>query len=311
MTRTVCATALLCIATFQMVSAQEADVAADFSRAQLFNLEIRREAALEQGGEFALPLPFSFPDDARPESMFGADVSHHNFDHCKCRADWGKVAASRVVFVYAKATQGTKYVDPTFKENWSGLSGASVRRGAYHFLSSDGDAQEQAQHFVDVVRAAGELGKADMPPSLDIEWDVRVSGGKVVLGADGKPFDYWSNVSADEIVKRMELWLAYVEKELGRTPVIYTSRSWWLGRIKDESSIAKFEKNKIWLADYSASGRGTENPKDFKSNSYTLWQFSDSGAIRKGTNTGGDLGVDVSIFRGAPADFEMDFGIVK
>lgn len=300
--------ALSCFTAMQVASAQEAGMVTDFSRGQLFNLEIRREAALEQGGEFALPLPFSFPDDARPESIFGADVSHHNFDRCKCKADWTKAASNRVVFVYAKATQGTAYVDRTFKENWSSLSDTSIRRGAYHFLSSDGDPQAQAQHFVDIVRAAGGLRKSDMPPSLDIEWDVRVSGGKVVLDSDGRPLDYWSNVSADEIVKRMEIWLSFVERELGRAPVIYTSRAWWLGRLKDEKLVDKFEKNEIWLADYSASGRGTESPREFKSHPYTLWQFSDSGAVRGGTNAGVDLGIDVSIFRGASADFDKKFG---
>lgn len=159
------------------------------------------------------------------------------------------------------------------------------------------------------MRAAGGVSPRDLPPSLDVEWDIRISGGKVVLGTDGKPLDYWTNVAAEQILERMDVWLSYVEKELGRVPVIYTSRAWWRGKLKDEALIQKFARYKIWLADYSASGRGTEKPAEFRLHPYSLWQFSDSGAVKGGTDTGNDLGIDVSIFKGSPTDFAKEFGL--
>jgi lysozyme len=173
--RTYLAALCLYIPLSQFANAQQPADVSDFSRGQLFNLEIRRVVALEQGAEFSLPLPFSFPADARPDSIFGVDVSHHNFDRCKCKANWEKAASSKVVFAYIKATQGTRYVDPTFKDNWSNLTSSNIHRGAYHFLSSDGDALEQARHFVESVRAAGGVRPADMPPSLDVEWETMAS----------------------------------------------------------------------------------------------------------------------------------------
>jgi len=214
-----------------------------------------------------------------------------------------------VVFAFVKATQGTGFNDPTFKSNWNSLDATNVYRGAYHFLTSDTDPVEQAKFFVAAVKAAGGVRPADMPPSLDVEWDIHISGGKVVLGPDGKPRDFWQDVEPDVIVAKMDAWLSYVEQQLGRTPMIYTSRAWWLGRIKNESAIKKFAKYKTWIADYSKSGLATENPPDFKDHPKSLWQFSDGGKVTGIANGGGNLGVDVSIFKGTKNDLKKEFGI--
>jgi lysozyme len=282
----------------------------DFSRAQLFNLEIKAPRVIEEGANFSLPLPFSFPVGARAGSLFGIDVSHHNFDRCGCRVDWNKAAGQKVVFAYVKATQGDAFVDSAFRENWLSLNGQAVRRGAYHFLTADKDPKAQAAHFVDVVRKAGGLNSSDMPPSLDIEWDIRFSGGKILLGPDGRPADAWSNVPPETILVNMKIWLAYVEKELGRVPVIYTSRAWWDGRVGDRALIDQFSRNKIWIADYSASGRATENPADFSAHPNTLWQFTDSGVVREVTkDDADDFGADVTIFKGQMSEFSGAFDL--
>jgi lysozyme len=282
----------------------------DFSRAQLFNLEIRAPRVIEDGANLSLPLPFSFPGGARADSLFGVDVSHHNFDRCHCQVDWSKAAGQKVVFAYVKATQGDGFVDSSFRNNWAGLKGLAVHRGAYHFLTADKDPTAQAAHFVDVVRQAGGLKPGDMPPSLDIEWDIRFSGGKMVLDANGKPADAWSNVPAATILANMKTWLAYVEKELGRVPVIYTSRAWWDGRLGDRTLIGQFSRHKMWIADYSASGRGTEKPADFSTHPSALWQFTDSGVVREFTkDDADDFGADVSIFKGPMAEFTAAFDL--
>lgn len=301
-------TLIACCAIF--ASGQALAQSEDLSRSQLFNLEIKAPRVIEDGTNLALPLPFSFPGGARADSLFGVDVSHHNFDSCRCQVDWSRAAGQKVVFAYIKATQGDGFVDSGFRDNWLGLSGQAVHRGAYHFLTADKDPTAQAAHFVGIVRKAGGLKPGDMPPSLDIEWDIRFSGGKIILDAKGKPADAWSSVPAETIVANMKTWLAYVEKELGRVPVIYTSRAWWDGRVGSRTLISQFSRHKMWIADYSTSGRGTEKPADFDTHPSALWQFTDSGVIREFTKgNADDFGADVSIFKGSMPEFTAAFDL--
>jgi lysozyme len=302
--------ATLLVSCVIMVSGQAWAQSEDFSRAQIFNLEIKTPRVVEEGSNFSLPLPFSFPVGARPGSLFGVDVSHHNFDRCRCQVDWNKAAGKKVVFAYVKATQGDAFVDSAFGGNWLNLNGQAVHRGAYHFLAADKDPLAQATHFVEVIRKAGGLKSNDMPPSLDIEWDIRFSNGKILLGPDGKPADAWSSVPPETILANMKIWLAYVEKELGRVPVIYTSRAWWDGRIGDRALINQFSRNRIWIADYSASGRATEKPADFGTHPNALWQFTDSGVVREVTkDDADDFGADVSMFNGQMSEFAAAFDL--
>src|SRR5262245_40759831 len=92
--------------------AQAYALMADLSRGQLFSLDVIHRALLEQGANFALPLPFTFPADARDQSQFGIDVSHHNFDNCSCAIDWVRLTAQKVRFVFIKASQGDYSYDP-------------------------------------------------------------------------------------------------------------------------------------------------------------------------------------------------------
>ena len=53
-------------------------------------------------------------------AVYGIDVSHHNGS-----IDWEKVVENefpRIEYVFMKATQGTSFVSPKFKENWSKVS---------------------------------------------------------------------------------------------------------------------------------------------------------------------------------------------
>src|ERR1700730_11255910 len=90
----------------------------DFSRGQLFALEIKAEGLAGKAGQFALPLPFTFPRDIRGDSVFGIDVSHHNQDDCTCTIQWSLLPKNKVDFVYAKASQGLSYYDRTFSNSW-------------------------------------------------------------------------------------------------------------------------------------------------------------------------------------------------
>src|SRR5437899_3040072 len=59
----------------------------------------------------------------------GIDVSGH-----QSTVDWAGVAEAGIAFAYAKATEGTSFVDPQFPINWERMKSANILRGAYHFF---------------------------------------------------------------------------------------------------------------------------------------------------------------------------------
>ena len=82
--------------------------------------------------------------------LFGIDISHWQGE-----IDWSKpiVGAnnSDIDFVIVKATQGAKYIDSQFENNWKGAQKAGKKVGAYHFYIYDDDPEAQADIFVKTV----------------------------------------------------------------------------------------------------------------------------------------------------------------
>ena len=86
------------------------------------------------------------------------DVSHHNG-----AIDWPAVAGAGIALAFLKATQGTRFVDPTFERNRAGAARAGVLVVPYHFIDG-ADPQAQAEHFIAVADLA-----AGRPVMLDWE----------------------------------------------------------------------------------------------------------------------------------------------
>jgi hypothetical protein len=87
-----------------------------------------------------------------PQRAFGIDVSVYQHT-----INWNAVAADRVQFAWAKATEGSakciNYGDEYLAANMAGASRAGVLIGAYHFAhprmdSAPGGAEEEAQPTV-------------------------------------------------------------------------------------------------------------------------------------------------------------------
>lgn len=129
----------------------------------------------------AIPSQFTFPDDARYDriekhdrmnSIFGIDVSHYT----DSRLNLDDLKVKNVRFVYIKATQGTSSKDAKFAQFWDGMGkldpAVKVPRGAYHFLSSTSPGKPQADAFVDYITLHGGIKTGDLPPVVDLEWDV-------------------------------------------------------------------------------------------------------------------------------------------
>ncbi len=122
-------------------------------------------------------------------------MSHYSGD-----IDWTQMQGDDIDFAFAKATEGTTFVDPQFATNWAGMQDAGVVRGAYHYFHPELDPDDQAAFVVSTV---GPLAATDFPIVLDLE----INGGE----------------TEDVVVANALTFLNDVETATGRTPIIYTS----------------------------------------------------------------------------------------
>ncbi len=139
-------------------------------------------------------IPNYPPDTEFP--VRGIDVSHH-----QGAIRWDEIPKN-IQFVYIKATEGSTYADPNFKDNWDGSREAGIRHGAYHFfrLATTGDAQ--AHNFLSVVPHE----KDALPPVIDLE-----------LGGNDKQMPEVGDFQREFSVFRNRL-----KNALGTEPVVYT-----------------------------------------------------------------------------------------
>lgn len=101
---------------------------------------------------------------ASGQTVKGADVSHY-----QGTLNWSTIKAGGLDFAFAKATEGTSFVDPDFSANWSGMKSAGIVRGAYHFYDAGVDPTQQAMHFLGELQAVGGIQAGDLPPVIDFE----------------------------------------------------------------------------------------------------------------------------------------------
>lgn len=122
--------------------------------------------------------------------MNGIDISRWN------TVDLSKIECD---FVIVKATQGTSFVSPTYKQQITQAESLGKLLGVYHYASSGG-AVAEAEHFLDTVKDY--IGRA----ILVLDWEG----------------DQNSNFGNPEYALA---WLRYVEQKTGIKPFIYMSKS--------------------------------------------------------------------------------------
>ncbi|MFZ5888782.1 MAG: GH25 family lysozyme [Chloroflexota bacterium] len=199
----------------------------------------------------------------------GIDVSYWN-----AGIDWPKVRATGQRFVFAKATEGVSYADPTFPANWSGAKAAGLLRGAYHFFRANVDGKKQAKKFIDYVKSTKDNG--ELPPVLDLETH------------DGQ--------TNARIISRAKDWLDEVEAAFGKKPIIYSAQYFLQDHFSEAGGgpPAWAKDYPLWLAQYPntyTEGQQPYLPRGwFK---WTFWQYS-----QKGRLNGINDKVDLNVFNG-------------
>ena len=191
---------------------------------------------------------------ADAKNALGCDVSHWDG-----KIDWEKLKQTDIAFVYIKATQGTNYIDPTFREHWASAKQHGFIRGAYHFYDPTKDPVAQAEFFLKTTA----LGKGDLLPVLDIE---------IAKGVD-----------AQKLTNDIALWINTVKAKIGRNPMIYTDYGFW-----NKSIDKAFSDCPLWIAEWE-SGRKPYLPNGWKE--WVFWQYSAKGSL-EGISAKGNVDLD-------------------
>lgn len=207
-----------------------------------------------------LPFPRKPKPTAHPGPRYGLDLSSNNPEP----TDPHKAHAAGIDFAHLKCSEGLTYPGPgssyiaLLRDRVDRFFRAGIILGGYHFArpAPDHTGQQEAAHFVSVLKQVGLLGKGDLPPVLDIE---------AVVGLGTADLRKWVRDFCRE-----------VKRSTGVTPWIYTGQWFWAPRLGDPARFTGFTRYPLWLAAYVA------NPSSFIPKAwrrYTVWQFTDKASV--------------------------------
>lgn len=167
----------------------------------------------------------------------GADISHWQGSFSPA----GYKAAGED-FIILKATEGTDYLDPTFKARWAAAGSAHLARAAYHFARPGAaGAAAQADRFIAAVRAAG--WHAGDGWALDMESTAGVTGGALVQWADA-----WCNRVRAALGGRglFYSYIPFIKGELGNPGRVPGGCLAWVARYASGPYIAPHSRPAGW-----------------------------------------------------------------
>ncbi len=169
--------------------------------------------------------------------------------------DWAAVRSAGVAFAVVKATEGLTYTNPYFATDRTRAVQAGLVVGAYHYarpVLPIATATEQADQFLTVTGLTRSNGH--IAPVLDLEADGGLTAGQLTA---------WTRAFMEEI-----------ETKTGRTPILYTYRSFWTDTMKNTSSFSRYP---LWFAIYN--GGSSPGPLPGGWQKWAMWQFTSSGSI--------------------------------
>ncbi len=172
--------------------------------------------------------------------------------------DWSKVKSSGVEFAMIRASYGSSNLDPKFETNYQGAKDSGIAVGAYHY--SHATTIEMAKIEVDFLIKTLEGKQFEYPICLDLE-------DKAQLDLDKKTLADIALVYFDTLT------------EAGYYPMLYSSKSWFTGKLYDVS-LDVFDR---WVAQWSDVLTYTGE--------LGMWQYSATGSV---SGIAGDVDLDIS-----------------
>ena len=191
----------------------------------------------------APPKPKRVPVDADKVQFDGIDVSKH-----QGVIDWAELRKySKIQFVYIKATEGSNYVDPRYRQNINNARKNGFKVGSYHYFTDLSSATLQFQNFIRTAKRE----EQDLVPVIDVE-----------------KRNKWTPQQLRDSVK---VFADLLEDYYGCKPIIYTFETFFTRNLGKA-----FEKYPIFIAKYP---KGQEQP-NINGIKWILWQFSECGKFK-------------------------------
>jgi GH25 family lysozyme M1 (1,4-beta-N-acetylmuramidase) len=210
-------------------------------------VQVQERAAID-------PAALDEDDDVAVPQLPGIDVSSYQGP-----IEWASVSRS-IDFAYAKASEGTYYLNPDFANQYDGPYDYGVIRGAYHFaVPNNSSGQTQADYFIDNGGGWSGDGRT-LPGALDIEYNPY---GTECYGLTPSQMITWISNFVSEYAGREHVY-----------PVIYTATAWWTTCTGNYAGFAGYDP--LWIPNYSAGGPG-RFPAGWGYR--TIWQYADSGSL--------------------------------
>ncbi len=209
-------------------------------------------------------LWFNMPS-ARRYPVRGVDASHY-----QGQMNWDVIAQQGITFAFLKATEGSGTVDDCFAANWENARAAGLYVGAYHFFSFDSSAATQADNYCKIVPDDEDA----LPPVIDLEF----------YRSENLP-------DADAVRESLRILVARFRGVYGKKPIIYTTRECWEQYLKDTDLDYT-----LWIRSIFTSPSHKLTPE------WQFWQYNPRGMLDG--YEGGDVLIDLNVFRGSMAEFE-------
>ncbi|WP_081438355.1 GH25 family lysozyme [Pseudofrankia asymbiotica] len=191
------------------------------------------------------------PSPAWPRGVDVSSWQHQN----GASIDWNAVKAAGNSFAVVKATEGTTYVNPHYAADRAGAQAAGLVIGSYHYARPAlpiSTAVDQARHFLATI------GNVNAPGMLAPVLDLETTGG----------------LNPTDLTAWTQAFLHEVESQTGRTPILYTFRSFWTDKIANTPSFAKYP---LWFAIYNSNADPGWLPGGWQK--WLIWQYDSSGAV--------------------------------
>jgi GH25 family lysozyme M1 (1,4-beta-N-acetylmuramidase) len=231
----------------------------------------------------AISLAMGFgPGRAMAQRPLGIDVADY-----QGMPDWPEVADAGISFAWAKATEGTYYVDDDFTYDEENGVAAGIFIGAYHYPRPDLDigvagADAEAAYFWNVAEPYIQNGGVYLMPMLDWEpWPGNTTpGSNYTISTSSQ----WVNEWCQDIVDYAAADGVVVK------PVVYSYVSYaqdWL-----DSSVTQWP---LWMSD-AKNGENPQTGAPRYTGYWTSWAFWQYGGDDFAGNTAD--GADVDIFNG-------------
>ena len=197
------------------------------------------------------------------------DLSHHNGN-----VNFAKAAASGLIGVIQKATQGETFVDPTFKKNRKGTLDNGLLFGAYHF-GTGASGVSQAVHFLETVENVKDT-------VLVLDFEDNHAGTSMTL-------------------EEARAFVTHIKEQTGRFPGLYSGHT--IKQALGTTVDPILSQCWFWLAQY---GPTPVVPPCWKK--WTLWQYTD-GALGPTPHEVNGIGrCDRELFNGAAKDLKAFWG---